>query len=52
MLLACIVGRDAFWGAMRGSLVNPDSYIFSETAGQIFGAGDMRQMQFGLHLRF
>jgi hypothetical protein len=34
------------------NLVNPDSYIFSDTAGQIFGAGDMRQMQFGLHFRF
>ncbi|HET7440929.1 MAG TPA: hypothetical protein VFJ47_06480, partial [Terriglobales bacterium] len=34
------------------NLVNPDSYIHSDTAGQIFGAGDMRQMQFGLHFRF
>lgn len=34
------------------NLVNPDSYIFSDTAGQIFGAADMRQMQLGLHLRF
>jgi len=34
------------------NLVNPDSYIFSDTAGQIFGASDMRQMQFGLHFRF
>jgi hypothetical protein len=34
------------------NLINPDSYIHSDTAGQIFGAGDMRQMQFGLHFRF
>ncbi|MBV8095264.1 MAG: hypothetical protein JO110_18940, partial [Acetobacteraceae bacterium] len=27
ILFACIAGRDAFWGAMRGSLVNPDSYM-------------------------
>jgi len=34
------------------NLVNPDSYIHSDTAGQIFGAADMRQMQFGLHFRY
>ena len=31
------------------NLVNPDSYIFDQDAGKIFGAADMRQMQFGLH---
>ncbi len=34
------------------NLVNPDSYIFDQDAGKIFGAADMRQMQFGLHFRF
>jgi hypothetical protein len=34
------------------NLGNPNNYVDQEGAGQITSAGDMRQMQFGLHFRF
>ncbi len=43
---------EVYNAANHVNLVNPNNYVDQEDAGKIFGASEMRQMQFGLHFRF